>query len=91
MKFLNFERILTELRSEKFEWFGPSPIELFNSGPAAAAAALAAAREATGPGAAWGRPRAGRGELRGAHSSAAQAEDRGARDEKIPIASWTRR
>ena len=26
----NFERILTELRSEKFEWFGPSPIEPFN-------------------------------------------------------------
>ena len=23
-------RILTELRSEKFEWFGPSPIEPFN-------------------------------------------------------------
>ena len=37
-KFLNFERIfsipriLTELRSEKFVWFGPSPIEPFNSG-----------------------------------------------------------
>ena len=29
---LIFERILTELRSEKFEWFGPSPIEPFNSG-----------------------------------------------------------
>ena len=22
---MNFERLLTELRSEKFEWFGPSP------------------------------------------------------------------
>ena len=32
LKFLNFERLLTELRSEKFEWFGPSPIEPFNSG-----------------------------------------------------------
>ena len=31
-KFLNFERVLTELRSEKFEWFGPSPIEPFNLG-----------------------------------------------------------
>ena len=31
-KFLNFERILTELRSEKFEWFDPSPIEPFNFG-----------------------------------------------------------
>ena len=31
-KFLNFERILTELRSEKFEWFGPSPIEPSNPG-----------------------------------------------------------
>ena len=29
-KFLNFARILTELWSEKFEWFGPSPIEPFN-------------------------------------------------------------
>ena len=29
---LIFERILTELRSEKFEWFGPSPIEPFNPG-----------------------------------------------------------
>ena len=28
-----FERMLTELRSEKFEWFGPSPIEPFNLGP----------------------------------------------------------
>ena len=27
-----FERILTELRSEKFEWFGLSPIEPFNQG-----------------------------------------------------------
>ena len=25
--------ILTELWSEKFEWFGPSPIEPFNLGP----------------------------------------------------------
>ena len=24
---------MTELCSEKFEWFGPSPIEPFNSGP----------------------------------------------------------
>ena len=24
---MNFERILTELRCEKFEWFDPSPIE----------------------------------------------------------------
>ena len=31
---MNFERILTELRCEKFEWFGPSPIEPFNSGRA---------------------------------------------------------
>ena len=31
--FLWIPRILTELRSEKFEWFGPSPIEPFNSGP----------------------------------------------------------
>ena len=30
--FLNFERSLTELRSEKFEWFDPSPIETFNLG-----------------------------------------------------------
>ena len=30
--FQNFERILTELRSEKFEWVGPSPIEPFNLG-----------------------------------------------------------
>ena len=30
--FLSIPRILTELRSEKFEWFGPSPIEPFNSG-----------------------------------------------------------
>ena len=30
--FLWIQRILTELRSEKFEWFGPSPIEPFNSG-----------------------------------------------------------
>ena len=31
-KFRNyiFERILTELRSEKFEWFDASPIEPFN-------------------------------------------------------------
>ena len=29
---MNFERILTELRFEKFEWFGPSPIEPFNPG-----------------------------------------------------------
>ena len=29
--------ILTELRSESFEWFGPSPIEPFNSGPAVGA------------------------------------------------------
>ena len=28
--FLSIPRILTELRSEKFEWFGPSPIEPFN-------------------------------------------------------------
>ena len=27
---LIFERILIELQSEKFEWFGPSPIEPFN-------------------------------------------------------------
>ena len=32
--FLSILRILTELRSEKFEWFGPSPIEPFNPGPA---------------------------------------------------------
>ena len=31
-KFLNFERLLTELRSEWFVWFGPSPTEPFNSG-----------------------------------------------------------
>ena len=31
--FLWIPRILTELRSEKFEWFGPSPIEPFNLGP----------------------------------------------------------
>ena len=31
-KFLNFERILTELRSEMFEWFDHSPIEPFNLG-----------------------------------------------------------
>ena len=31
--FLSIPRILTELRSEKFEWFDPSPIEPFNSGP----------------------------------------------------------
>ena len=30
--FLWIPRILTELQSEKFEWFGPSPIEPFNSG-----------------------------------------------------------
>ena len=30
--FLWIPRILTELRSEKFEWFGPSPIEPFNLG-----------------------------------------------------------
>ena len=30
--FLLIPRILTELRSEKFEWFGPSPIEPFNLG-----------------------------------------------------------
>ena len=24
---------MTELRSERFEWFGPSPIEPFNPGP----------------------------------------------------------
>ena len=30
--FLSIPRILTELRSEKFEWFDPSPIEPFNSG-----------------------------------------------------------
>ena len=29
---MNFERILTELWCEKFEWFDPSPIEPFNSG-----------------------------------------------------------
>ena len=29
---MNFERILTELRSEKSEWFGPSPIEPSNPG-----------------------------------------------------------
>ena len=29
--FLWIPRILTELRSEKFEWFDPSPIEPFNS------------------------------------------------------------
>ena len=29
---MKFETILTELRSEKFEWFGPSPIEPFNLG-----------------------------------------------------------
>ena len=28
--FLSIPRILTELLSEKFEWFGPSPIEPFN-------------------------------------------------------------
>ena len=33
-KFRNFERILTELRSEKFEWFDPPPIEPFNLGAA---------------------------------------------------------
>ena len=32
--FLWIPRILTELRSEKFEWFGPSPIEPFNLGAA---------------------------------------------------------
>ena len=42
LKFLNFlakipefckiPKILTELRSEKFEWFDPSPIEPLNSG-----------------------------------------------------------
>ena len=31
-KFLNLERILTQLRSEQFVWFGPSPTEPFNSG-----------------------------------------------------------
>ena len=30
-KFLKFERLPTELRSERFEWFGPSPLEPFNS------------------------------------------------------------
>ena len=30
--FLWIPRILTKLRSEKFEWFGPSPIEPFNLG-----------------------------------------------------------
>ena len=30
-KFLNFQRILTEVRPEKFEWFNPSPIEPFKS------------------------------------------------------------
>ena len=30
--FLSIPRILTELRSEKFVWFGPSPTEPFNSG-----------------------------------------------------------
>ena len=33
---LNFDRMLTELWCEKFEWFGPSPIEPFNSDPDAA-------------------------------------------------------
>ena len=29
-KFLNSDTMFTELSSEKFEWFGPSPIEPFN-------------------------------------------------------------
>ena len=29
---MNFDRILTELGCEKFEWFDPSPIEPFNPG-----------------------------------------------------------
>ena len=29
-KFPEFWQVLTELSSEKFEWFGPSPIEPFN-------------------------------------------------------------
>ena len=33
--FLSIPIILTELRSEKFEWFDPSPIEPFNSGESA--------------------------------------------------------
>ena len=28
--FFGFQEFLTELRSEKFEWFGPSPIEPLN-------------------------------------------------------------
>jgi len=31
-KSLEFWQILTEFWSEKFEWFGPSPIEPFNLG-----------------------------------------------------------
>ena len=41
--FLWIPRILTELRSEKFEWFGPSPIEPFNSGKDCARVASAQA------------------------------------------------
>ena len=37
MKILNFNRILTELCSEYFEWFDPSPIEPFNLGADAGA------------------------------------------------------
>ena len=46
---LNVDRTLTELWCEKFEWFGPSPIEPFNiqiiHGPVAAEQGGAEARE----------------------------------------------
>ena len=42
------ERILTELWSEKFEWFDPSPIEPFNQGIERPAPATVEADGATG-------------------------------------------
>ena len=81
LNFLNFlakctDRILTELWCEKFEWFDPSPIEPFNSGPG---------RRARGPVARHGhepRPlhRGGRRRLVGAgRAAAAPGGDRGDR------------
>ena len=79
--FLSIPRILTELRSEKFEWFGPSPIEPFNLGRSRRASKIshplvrrvrgvaeeegAAARAAAGPRAAPAEPPGRAPELKG--------------------------
>ena len=61
--------MLTELSSEKFVWFGPSPIEPFNQGRPAAAGDGRRRREPGGAGPACpapaGGPRGGEGDLRG--------------------------